>query len=73
MHPLLEKIADFGYRIVMLVPEVAETGKAVKGAESTSCKYSVIKSPTKKMWYGKSGYPQLNEILLSQKPDILLI
>ena len=73
MHPLLEKIADFGHRIVMLVPEVAETGKAVKGAESTSCKYSVIKSPTKKMWYGKSGYPQLNDIILSQKPDILLI
>ena len=73
MHPLLEKIADFGHRIVMIVPEVAETGKAVKGAESTSCKYSVIKSPTKKMWYGKSGYPQLNDIILSQKPDILLI
>lgn len=73
MHPLLEKIADFGHQLVMLVPEVSETGKAVKGAESTSCKYQVIKSPTKKMWYGKSGYPALNQILLEQKPDILLI
>ena len=73
MHPLLEKITDCGQTLVMLIPEVAETGKAVKGAESTSCKYSVIKSPTKKMWYGKSGYPQLNDILISQKPDILLI
>lgn len=73
MHPLLEKIADFGHTLVMLIPEVAETGKAVKGAESTSCKYQVVKSPTKKMWYGKSGYPQLQSILAEQKPDILLI
>ena len=73
MYPLLEKLADFGHQLVMLVPEVSETGKAVKGAESTSCKYQVIKSPTKKMWYGKSGYPALNQILLEQKPDILLI
>lgn len=73
MHPLLEKISDLGHTLVMLVPEVAETGKAVKNTESTSCKYQVVKSPTKKMWYGKSGYPQLQSILTTQKPDILLI
>lgn len=73
MHPLLEKISDNGVTLVMLVPQNSETGKSVKKTDYISSKYKVIKSPTKKMKYGKSGYPLLNNIINEEKPDILLI
>lgn len=73
-HPLLNKIADKGCELVMLIPEQQNAvGAGVKRSESSDMHYRVINTPCRKAWFGKDYLPELLSVIQSEKPDIVLI
>jgi glycosyltransferase involved in cell wall biosynthesis len=74
-HPLLEKLTNYGCDLVMLLPENNDNtvGKGVKLADTKQRSYHVCYSRSKQMWYGKPALIDLKNILLQEKPDIVII
>ncbi|MCR4665181.1 MAG: glycosyltransferase family 4 protein [Paludibacteraceae bacterium] len=74
-HPLLNKVADKGCDLVMLIPRnnARTVGKGVKRNESDNQNYRVIATPSRKAWYGKDCLPELLSVVHEEQPDILLI
>lgn len=73
LNAMLNKLQAKGVDIVVITPQKgnASIGKGVKMVESGS--YKRLTSPEKKMFYGKTAYPQLPEIIRKEQPDILVM
>ena len=73
LNAMLNKLQAKGVNIVVVTPQKgnANIGKGVKMVESGS--YKRLTSPEKKMFYGKTAYPQLPEIIRKEQPDILVM
>ena len=73
LNAMLNKLQAKGVDIVVVTPQKgnANIGKGVKMVESGSYKH--LTSPEKKMFYGKTAYPQLPEIIRKEQPDILVM
>lgn len=74
-HPLLNKIANKGCDLVMVIPQQTKNtvGKGVKRNECDDKRYNVISTPCKKAWYGKDYLPELLSLIEKEHPDIVLI
>lgn len=73
LSAMLDKLCNKGVEIAVVTPRKgnATIGKGVKIVEGGA--YRHLTAPEKKMFYGKSGYPSLPEIIGEEKPDILVI
>lgn len=73
LSALLNKLCYKGADITVVTPQKgnATIGKGVKIVEEGSYKH--LTAPEKKMFYGKSAYPSLPQIIRDERPDILVI
>lgn len=73
LNAMLNKLQEKGVDIVVVTPQKGNAiiGKGVKMVESGSYKH--LTSPEKKIFYGKTAYPQLPEIIREEQPDILVM
>jgi len=73
LSSMLNKLCEKGVEIVVVTPQKgnATIGKGVKMVEGGMYKH--LTALEKKMFYGKSGYPSLPEIIREEKPDILVM
>lgn len=73
LSALLNKLCNKGADITVVTPQKGNTtiGKGVKIVEGGSYKH--LTAPEKKMFYGKSAYPSLPQIIRDERPDILVI
>lgn len=74
-HPLLQKIVSKGCELVMLLPskDNGTVGLGVKISHSTANIYRTLYSSSSKKWYGKAALTEMNNIILQERPDILMI
>lgn len=73
LSALLNKLYNKGVEIAVVTPQKgnATIGKGVKMVDGGSYKH--LTAPEKKMWYGKSAYPSLSEIIREEQPDLLVM
>lgn len=73
LNAMLNKLCEKGVEITVVTPQKgnATIGKGVKMVEGGT--YNHLFTPEKKMFYGKSAYPALPEIVLQEKPDIVVM
>ncbi len=73
LNALLNKLHEKGVEITVVTPQKgnATIGKGVKMVEGGT--YRHLMTPEKKMFYGKSAYPALPDILRQEQPDILVM
>lgn len=74
LDALLRRQQQKGAEIVTLTPERgnATIGKGVKMVGDNGA-YRRLATPEKQMYYGKAAFPQLPEVVRSEKPDILVM
>ncbi|ADV42876.1 glycosyltransferase family 4 protein [Bacteroides helcogenes] len=73
LNAMLNKLHAKGIEITVITPQKgnATIGKGVKMVEGGTYKH--LTTPEKKMFYGKTAYPALPEIVLQEKPDIIVM
>lgn len=73
LNAMLNKLQAKGMEITVVTPEKgnATIGKGVKMVEGGTYKH--LTTPEKKMFYGKTAYPALPEIVRVERPDILVM
>lgn len=73
LNALLNKLHGKGIEITVVTPQKgnATIGKGVKMVEGGT--YRHLMTPEKKMFYGKSAYPALPDILRQEQPDIIVM
>ena len=73
LNAMLNKLHAKGIEITVVTPQKgnATIGKGVKMVEGGTYKH--LTTPEKKMFYGKTAYPALPEIVLQEKPDIIVM
>lgn len=75
-HAQFEKIASKGCEVVVLLPESCqETSRGVREYKSKreSYTYKILYSRVRKMWYGKHALIDLKNILIVERPDVLVL
>ena len=73
-HAQYEKISSKGCEILVLLPRIrSSVGKNVKECEPRSYIYRLCYSRVKKKWYGKHALIDLKDILMKEKPDVLVL
>lgn len=72
LNAMLNKLCEKGVEITVVTPQKgnATIGKGVKMVEGGTYKH--LTTLEKKMFYGKSAYPALPEIVLQENPDIVV-
>lgn len=72
LSAMLNKLCTKGVEITVVTPQKgnATIGKGVKMVEGGTYKH--LTTEEKKMFYGKSAYPALPDIVRKEKPDILV-
>ena len=73
LSAMLNKLCTKGVEITVVTPQKgnATIGKGVKMVEGGTYKH--LTTEEKKMFYGKSAYPALPDIVRKEKPDILVM
>lgn len=73
LNALLNKLHEKGMEITVVTPQKgnATIGKGVKMVEGGTYKH--LTTSEKKMFYGKSAYPTLPDIILQEQPDIVVM
>ena len=73
LNALLNKLHGKGIEITVVTPQKgnATIGKGVMMVEGGT--YRHLMTPEKKMFYGKSAYPALPDILRQEQPDIIVM
>lgn len=73
LDAMLNKLREKGVEITVVTPQKgnATIGKGVKMVEGGTYKH--LTTLEKKMFYGKSAYPALPEIVLQENPDIAVL
>lgn len=73
LNAMLNKLHEKGVEITVVTPQKGNStiGKGVKMVEGGTYKH--LTTLEKKMFYGKSAYPALPEIVLQEKPDIVVM
>lgn len=73
LNAMLNKLQAKGVDITVVSPQKGNTtiGKGVKMVEGGSYKH--LTTLEKKMFYGKSGFPALPDIITEEKPDIVVV
>lgn len=73
LNALLNKLHEKGIRITVVTPQKgnATIGKGVKMVEGGT--YKRLMTSEKKMFYGKSAYPTLPDIIRQEQPDIVVM
>lgn len=73
LNAMLNRLQAKGVEITVVSPKKGNTtiGKGVKMVEGGIYKH--LTTPEKKMFYGKSAFPALPEIIAEEKPDIVVI
>ena len=73
LHALLNKLSSKSLDITVVTPQsgTATIGQGVKLVEATG--YKNISILEKKMFYGKSGFPDLDNVVIKEQPDILVL
>lgn len=73
LNALLNRLQEKGVEIVVVTPDTgyATIGKGVKMV--TGGKYKKLSTPEKKMYYGKTAFSALPEIIRNEKPDIVVL
>ncbi len=71
---MLNRLQAKGVEITVVSPKKGNTtiGKGVKMVEEGGI-YKHLTTPEKKMFYGKSAFPALPEIIAEEKPDIVVV
>lgn len=73
LNAMLEKLQTKGADITVVSPQKgnATIGKGVKMVEEGA--YRHLNTQEKKMYYGKSGFPALPDIIADERPDIVVL
>lgn len=73
LNAMLEKLQTKGADITVVSPRKgnATIGKGVKMVEEGA--YRHLNTQEKKMYYGKSGFPALPDIIADERPDIVVL
>lgn len=73
LNALLEKLYKKGVDIVVVTPQKgnATIGQGVKMVEGGT--YRHLTTPEKKMFYGKSAFPTLPDLISREKPDLVVM
>lgn len=73
LNALLNRLHAKGVEITVVTPQEGNStiGKGVKMVEGGAYKH--LTTPEKKMFYGKSAYPALPEIIRDEQPDIVVM
>ncbi|MEG0037845.1 MAG: glycosyltransferase family 4 protein [Bacteroides sp.] len=73
LDAMLNKLCAKGVEVVVVTPQKgnATIGKGVKMVEGGTYKH--LTAIEKKMFYGKTGYPSLPQIVREEQPDILVM
>ena len=73
LNAMLNKLHEKGVEITVVTPQKgnATIGKGVKMVESGTYKH--LTTPEKKMFYGKTAYPDLSKIVKEEQPDIVVM
>ncbi len=73
LNAMLNKLCEKGVEITVVTPQKgnATIGKGVKMVEGGTYKH--LTTPEKKMYYGKTAYPALSEIVKEEQPDIVVM
>lgn len=73
LNAMLEKLQAKGADITVVSPQKgnATIGKGVKMVEEGA--YRHLNTQEKKMYYGKSGFPALPDIIADERPDIVVL
>lgn len=73
LNALLEKLYKKGVDIVVVTPQKgnATIGQGVKMVEGGT--YRHLTTPEKKMFYGKSAFPALPDLISREKPDLVVM
>lgn len=73
LNAMLEKLQAKGADITVVSPQKgnATIGKGVKMVEEGA--YRHLNTQEKKMYYGKSGFPALSDIIADERPDIVVL
>lgn len=73
LNAMLEKLQTKGADITVVSPQKgnATIGKGVKMVEEGA--YRHLNTQEKKMYYGKSGFPALSDIIADERPDIVVL
>ena len=73
LNAMLEKLQAKGADITVVSPQKgnATIGKGVKMVEEGA--YRHLNTQEKKMYYGKSGFPALPDIIADERPDIIVL
>lgn len=73
LNAMLEKLQAKGADITVVSPQKgnATVGKGVKMVEEGA--YRHLNTQEKKMYYGKSGFPALPDIIADERPDIVVL
>lgn len=73
LNAMLEKLQTKGANITVVSPQKgnATVGKGVKMVEEGA--YRHLNTQEKKMYYGKSGFPALPDIIADERPDIVVL
>lgn len=73
LNALLNLMQEKGVEVVVVKPRQghATIGQGVKMVDGG--RFKTIEAIERKMWYGKSGFPQLPEIIQTEQPDIAVM
>ena len=73
LNAMLNRLQAKGIEITVVSPQKGNTtiGKGVKMVEGGAYKH--LTTPEKKLFYGKSAFPALPEIIAEEKPDIVVV
>lgn len=74
-HPLFEKIVAAGCELTIYVPETnaSTVGKNVKTTDEKIKHYKILRGKVRRAWYGKDIFCNLKQVIVDEKPQIVLI
>lgn len=75
LDALLNRLVQKGVETVVVIPQKNSSvlGKGVKVIDTKETAYKIIHTDEKKSVFGKSVFPDLPDIITTEKPDILVI
>lgn len=74
LHALLNKLADKEADVTIVISSGSSRilGKGVKTSNGDGARYRIIESSTKQSCIGKDYFPELPDLIVEERPDILI-